>query len=66
MTERKDVVVKVKGLSVFGEDKSKPKEKDGEHVNTSDDKKDSTEKKESTHIQTHLSLIHISEPTRPY
>ena len=52
MTEKKDVVVKVKGISLFGENKSKPKEKDGEHVNTSDDKKDSTEKKESTHGKT--------------
>jgi len=47
-----DVVVKVKGLSVFGENKSKPKEKDGEHIKSSDDKKDSTEEKESTHGKT--------------
>ena len=52
MTERKDVVVKVKGISLVGVNNTKPKEKDGEHVNTSDDKKDSTEKKESTHGKT--------------
>jgi hypothetical protein len=52
MTERKDVIVKVKGISLFGENKAKPKEKDNEQSINSDDKKGSTEKKESTHGKT--------------
>ena len=52
MTERKDVVVKVKGLSVFGENKSKPKEIENAKIINRDDKKDGTEKKESTHGKT--------------
>ena len=47
MTEKKDVIVKVKGLA-FNLTNKKKKKKD-EHTINNNDKKDSAEKKESTH-----------------
>ncbi len=47
-----DVVVKVKGLSVFGENKIKPKEKENEHSSNADGEKNSTEAKDKTHGKT--------------
>ena len=52
MTERKDVVVKVKGISLFGENKAKPKEKDNEQSSNEHDKKDDTIEKENSHGKT--------------
>tara|TARA_R100000005_G_C4921615_1_gene154637 strand:+ start:194 stop:346 length:153 start_codon:yes stop_codon:yes gene_type:complete len=50
MTEKKDVIVKVKGLAFNLT--NKPEEKKDEHTSNDNDKKDSAEKKESTHGKT--------------